>query len=81
MKQEVDDGLSACIDECSPCGLYIWRYKDLSMSCDQRECYYPQWRIAPWTSINELFLLPKFDSNNPSVPRDKEICQYHVIMS
>ena len=37
LKQEVDDDLSICMDECSPCGLSInWRYKDLSMSHDQK---------------------------------------------
>ena len=36
LKQEVDDDLSICVDERSPCGLYNWRYKDLSMSCDQK---------------------------------------------
>ena len=35
-KQEVDDDLSICMDERSPCGLYNWRYKDLSMSHDQK---------------------------------------------
>ena len=35
LKQEVDDDLSICVDERSPCGLYNWRYKDLSMSRDQ----------------------------------------------
>ena len=29
--------------------------------------------------MKELFLLPKFDNNSPSVTRDKEIC--HMIMS
>ena len=28
----------------------------------------------------ELFLLPKFDNSSPSVTRDKEICQSHVII-
>ena len=36
LKQEVDDDLSICVDERSPCGLYNWRYKDLSMSRDQK---------------------------------------------
>ena len=31
-------------------------------------------------SIEELLLLPKFDSSSSSIPRDKEICQSHVIM-
>ena len=35
LKQEVDDDLSVCMDERSPCGLYNWRYKVLSMSHDQ----------------------------------------------
>ena len=42
LKQEVNDDLSVCMDEHSPCGLSFsggsddWRYKDLSMSRDQK---------------------------------------------
>ena len=36
LKEEVDDDLSVCIDERSPCGLAITRDKGLSMSCDQK---------------------------------------------
>ena len=36
LKQDVHDGLSVCVDERSPCGLYNWRYKDSSASCDQK---------------------------------------------
>ena len=32
------------------------------------------------TSIEELFLLPKFDNSSSSVTRDKEICQSYGIM-
>ena len=43
-------------------------------------CYYLQWRSALWTSIKELFLLPKSDNISPFVTRDKEICQSHMSM-
>ena len=36
LKQEADDDLSVCVDERSPCGLYNWGYKDLSISHDQK---------------------------------------------
>ena len=36
LKQEVDDNLSVCVDECTLCPLYNWRYKDLSVSRDQK---------------------------------------------
>ena len=36
LKQKVDDDLSIWVDERSSCGLYNWRYKDLSMSRDQK---------------------------------------------
>ena len=36
LKQEVDDDLSVCVDERSQGPLYNWRYKDLSMSRDQK---------------------------------------------
>ena len=35
---------------------------------------------CPMDSIKELFLQPKFDNSSPSVTRDKEICQSHIIM-
>ena len=53
------------------------------MSCDQKVIMLlPQWRSALWTSMKELFLLPKFDNSVPSVPRYKEICpsNYEVMM-
>ena len=55
LKQEVDD-LSVRVDE------HNMRYKNLSMSCNQRiMTLLPQWRSALWASI-KLFLLPKFDN-------------------
>ena len=36
LKHEVDGDLSIWVDKCSSCGLYSWRYKDLSMSLDQK---------------------------------------------
>ena len=37
LKQKVDDNLSLCMDECSPCGLSTTvSYEDLSMSHDQK---------------------------------------------
>ena len=78
LKQEVDDDLSLCVVECCPCGLFNWRYKDLSMSRDEKVMTL-LWRSALSTSITELLLLPKFDNSSPSVTRDKDIC--HVIKS
>ena len=77
-KQEVDDDLSLCVVERSHCGLYNWRYKDLSMSLDEKVVML-LWRSALWTSLTELLFLPKFDNNSPFVTQDQEI--YHVIMS
>ena len=49
-----------------------WRYKDLSMSRDQK--------VTKLLSPTEnCFLLPKFDKSSPSVTRDKEICQSHLM--
>ena len=36
LKQEVNDNLSLWVDKHSSCGLCNWRYKDLSMSRDQK---------------------------------------------
>ena len=33
---EIDGELSIWVDKCSSCGLYNWRYEDLSMSHDQK---------------------------------------------
>ena len=82
LKQEVHDGLSICMNECSPCGLSIIGDKDLLMSHDQKvTMLLTQWRNTLWTSIKELFLLPKFNNSSPFATRDKEICQSHMIMS
>ena len=49
------------------------------MSHDQKlMMLLPHWRSSLWTSMKELFLLPKFDNGSPSVNRDKKIC--HVVM-
>ena len=73
LKQEVDDSLSLCMDEHSPCGLSITG--DIKIY----QCKVIKWRSALSTSITELLLLPKFDNSSPSVTQDKEIC--HVVMS
>ena len=65
LKQEVDDNLSLCVVERSPCGLSNWRYKDLQMSRDEKVMML-LWRSALSTSITELLVLPKFDNNSPS---------------
>ena len=78
LKQEVDDDLSICMDERSPCGLSI--IGDIKIcQCNVIKRYYPEWKSALSTSITELHSLPIFDNSSPSVTQDKEIC--HVIMS
>ena len=80
LKQEVDDDLSVCMDERSPCGLSITGDIDLSLSRDQKVMtLLPPMEKFPIDSITVLFLLLKFDNSSSSVTRDKEICQ--VIMS
>ena len=61
LKQEVDDNLSICVDDGSPCAL--------SIAGDIKVHY----RSGLWTSIKELLWLPKFDNSSPSVTRHKEI--------
>ena len=57
------------------------KIQKLSVSHDQKVMtLLPPMGSALWTSINESFLEPKFDNSSPSVTRDKEICQSHVIM-
>ena len=68
LKQEADDDLRICVDEHSLYGL--------SATGDIKVLL----RSALWTSIKDLFLLPKSDNSSPSVTRDKEICQSHMIM-
>ena len=51
------------------------------MSLDQKVMILlTQWRNTLRTSIQESFLLPKFDNSSPSATRDREICQSIVIM-
>ena len=81
-KQDVDDGLSVYLDECSSCGLSITG----DMKIYQSHVIKRQWHFLTaigstlWTSIKESFLLPKLDSSSSSVTRDIEICQSHVIV-
>ena len=81
LKEEVDDNLSICMDERSPCGLSLTG--DIKIyQCHMIKrwwYYYPQWRSDLSTSVTELLLLPKFENISPSVTWDKEI--FHMIMS
>ena len=79
--KQVDDDLSICMNELSPCGLSITGDIDLSLSRDQKVMtLVPPMEKFPMDSIiTVLFLLLKFDNSSSSVIRDKEICQ--VIMS
>ena len=74
LKHEVDGDLSIWVYKCSSCGLFNWKFKELSMIKRQWHC-----RGVPLTSITKLLLLPKFDNSSPSVTRDKGIC--HMILS
>ena len=78
LKQEVDDDLSLCVVQLSPCGLSITGDIKMSMSPDEKVMTL-LWRSALSTSIAKLLLLPKFDNSSPFVTRDKEIC--HMIIS
>ena len=62
LKQEVDDDLSICMDDCSLCGLSVTR----DIKVIQRSAF--------WTLIKELSSMPKSDNSSLSVTIDKEIC-------
>ena len=47
LKQEVNDDLSVCMDERSPCGLSITEDIDLSMKCDQKMMLLPTTEKCP----------------------------------
>ena len=47
LKQEVNDDLSVCMDERSPCGLSITEDIDLSMKCDQKMMLLPTIEKCP----------------------------------
>ena len=83
LKQEVSDNLSLWVDKHSSCGLCNWRYKDLSMSPDQKVIMlYFQWRSALSTSIMKLLLLPNFYKSSPSVTWDKDLSHdYELVIS
>ena len=80
LKQKVDDDLSIWVDKRSSCGLYNWRYKDLSMSHDQKAMalQFPMEKCLI-SFYHRVAFIAQFDDSSPSVTRDKEIC--HMIMS
>ena len=47
LKHEVNDDLSVCMDERSPCGLSITEDIDLSMKCDQKMMLLPTIEKCP----------------------------------
>ena len=53
LKQEVNDNLSICLDECSPCGLSVtWDIKIFQYyMITWKWCYYPQW----WDALRSYF--------------------------
>ena len=72
--------LSICVNKYSPCDLSITGDKIYQLSHDQKVMMLlTQWKNT-WTTVNELFLLPKFDNSSPSETRDKPICQSHIIV-
>ena len=79
-EHEVDGELSIWVDKCSSCGLYNWRYKDLSMSHDQKAMalLFPMEKCLI-SFYHRVAFIAQFDDSSPSVTRDKEIC--HMIMS
>ena len=81
LKHEADGDLNIWVDKLAPVASKIGDiniYYQCNMIKRQWRCY-PQWRIAPLTSITKLLLLPKFDNSSPSVTQDKEVS--HMIMS
>ena len=80
LKHEVDGDLSIWVEKCSSCGLYNWRYKDLSMSHDQKAMVllFPMEKCLINFYHRVTFIAP-FDDSSPSVTQDKEIG--HMIMS
>ena len=80
LKEEVDDDLSLWVDKCSSYGLYNWRYKDLSMSHDQKAMalLFPMEKCLI-SFYHRVAFIAQFDDSSPSVTWDKEIC--HMIMS
>ena len=70
LEHEVDGELSLCVDKCSSCGLYNWRYKDLSMSKgnDQK----PMALLFPMQKslisfYHRVAFIAQFDDSSPSV--------------
>ena len=66
--KQVDDDLSIWVDKRSSCGLYNWRYKDLSMSRDQKV-------------MALLSLMEKFGNSSSSVTRDNLSYNYELVTS
>ena len=79
-EHEVDGELSIWVDKCSSCGLYNWRYKDLSMSHDQKTMalLFPMEKCLI-SIYHRVAFIAQFDDSSPSLTWDKEIC--HMIIS
>ena len=79
-EHEVDGELSIWVDKCSSCGLYNWRYKDLSMSHDQKvmTLLFPMKKCLI-SFYHRVAFIAQFDDSSPSVTWDKETC--HMIIS
>ena len=74
LEHEVDGELSLWVDKCSSCGLYNWRYKDLSMSHDQKAValLFPMEKCLI-SFYHRVAFIAQFDDSSPSVTRDKEL--------
>ena len=69
-----------CLYERSPSDLSVTGDKDLSMSRDQKVMtLLPAMEKCPKDFFQVIFLRPKFDNSSPTVTRDKEISQSHMI--
>ena len=68
LEHEVDGELSLCVDKCSSCGLYNWRYKDLSMSHDQKAMalLFPMEKCLI-SFYHQVAFIAQFDDSSPSV--------------
>ena len=82
LKHEVDDDLSIWVDKCSSCGLDNWRYKDLSMSHDQKAMALLFLMEKCLISFyHPVAFIAQFDDSSLSVTREKESHDYELATS
>ena len=75
LKQEVDDNLRVCVDECSPCVIFIT--EDIKMWSKSNDIITPNGEVSYGLPSRNCFYCTNLIIV-ATVTRDKDICQSHM---